>query len=401
MAERLGVIQLDSVNVFCRAHYLPFFARLGPYPREVLDRLAVHRNGVSTGTRRGRPPRERVLVEYWGHMASLIPIELHPLFRWRMAGVDGFAWNGVVTTAAQHPDLVAQVLALAEKSGPIRAVDTGVPRRARTPGEMWNWHEGKVALEYLFYAGRLGASERVNFERRYDLLERVMPARILEAPTPDVADAQRELTRIAARALGVATEPDLGDYFRLPRADSRQRVAELVAAGELLPAEVEGWAAPAYLWHQARRPRQVQARALLSPFDSLIWFRERTERLFGVSYRVEIYVPPPKRVYGYYVLPFLLGDRLVARVDLKSDRATSTLLVQSAHLEAGAEAGAVAGPLSEELDLVARWLGLEQIHVQPRGDLAPALAAAVVRGQSVRTQTLNRTGWGLSADTLP
>ncbi len=391
LADRLGAIQLDSVNVFCRTHYLPFFARLGPYPREALDRLAVHRNGIAAGARRGRPPRERALVEYWGHMASLIPTELHPLFRWRMSAVDDYAWSGVVRTANEHPDLVREVLALAADRGPIRAEDTGVAPRARTPGEMWNWHEGKVALEYLFYAGRLGAIERVNFERRYDLLERVLPARILDAPTPGVADAQRELVRIAARALGVATEPDLGDYFRLPRGASRQRVAELVASGELVPVEVEGWGAPAYLWPRARRPRSVEARALLSPFDSLVWSRPRTERLFGFNYRIEIYTPPPKRVYGYYVLPFLLGDRLVARVDLKSDRATGTLLVQSAHVEDGVEAARVAGPLREELELVAGWLGLDGVHVVPRGDLAPALAAAV-RGQSVRTTTLNRAG---------
>jgi uncharacterized protein len=392
LAARLGAIQLDSVNVFCRAHYLPFFARLGPYPRDVLDRLAVHRNGIAAGHRRGRPSRERALVEYWGHMASLIPVDLHPLFRWRMAAVDDYAWSGVVQTAGEHPDLVRQVLAMAAERGPIRADDTGVAPRARTPGEMWNWHEGKVALEYLFYAGRLGAIERVNFERRYDLLERVLPARILDVPTREAADAQRELVRVAARALGVATEPDLGDYFRLPRGASRQRVAELVAAGELVPVEVEGWDAPAYLWPGARRPRSVEARALLSPFDSLVWSRPRTERLFGFSYRIEIYTPPPKRVYGYYVLPFLLGDRLVARVDLKSDRATGTLLVQSAHLEAGADPARVAGPLREELELVAGWLGLAGVHVAARGDLAPALAAARVGSQSVRTATLNGAG---------
>ncbi len=376
LAKRLGAIQLDSVNVFCRAHYLPFFARLGPYPREVLDRLAVHHNGVAAGNGRRRPPRERALVEYWAHMASLIPVDVLPLLRWRMAVVDDSFWSGMVGTAKQFPDLVQDVLALATERGPIRAVDTGVAPRERTPGEMWNWNEGKVALEYLFYAGRLGAAERVNFERRYDLLERVLPERVLAVPTPEVADAQRELVRIAARALGIGTEPDLGDYFRLPRRASVARVAELVASGELLPVEVEGWTAPAYLWPSTRRPRKVEARALLSPFDSLVWSRPRTERLFGFSYRIEIYTPPPKRVYGYYVLPFLLGDRLVARVDLKSDRATGTLRVQAAYLEAGAGAEAVAGPLRAELELIAGWLGLDRVRVEPRGDLAPALAAA-------------------------
>ncbi|MGH7910490.1 MAG: DNA glycosylase AlkZ-like family protein, partial [Candidatus Dormibacteraceae bacterium] len=207
---RLGVLQLDSVNVFCRSHYLPLFARLGPYPRQALDLLAGHRNGPAAGGRRGRPPRRRALVEYWAHEASLIPTELHPLFRWRMAAVDEEAWGGIVRTAKEHPDLVREILQLAAREGPIRAQDTGVAPRERRPGDMWNWHEGKVALEYLFFEGRLGAAERVNFERRYDLIERVLPDSILRQPTPDAADAQRELVRIAARALGVATEPDLG-----------------------------------------------------------------------------------------------------------------------------------------------------------------------------------------------
>lgn len=387
VVDRLGVIQLDSVNVFCRSHYLPFFARLGPYDRALLDRLAVHRNGAAAGTRRPRAPRERVLVEYWAHMASLIPLELHPLLRWRMAAVNEQAWSFVARTGRERPDLLNEVMRLVATNGPIRAVDTGVAPRQRTPGEMWNWSEGKQVLEHLFYAGRLGAAERVNFERRYDLLERVLPERILTAPTPSPEDAQRELVRVAARALGVATEPDLGDYFRLPRRASQARVAELVAAGELLPVEVEGWTPPAYLWPAARRPRRVEVRALLSPFDSLVWFRERTERLFGFRYRIEIYTPPPKRVHGYYVLPFLLGDQLVARVDLKSDRAEGALRVQSAHLEPGVAAGAVAGPLLEELQLVAGWLGLHRLQVAPRGDLAPALAA-----QAPGPGTISRTG---------
>jgi uncharacterized protein YcaQ len=242
---------------------------------------------------------------------------------------------------------------------------------------MWNWHEGKVALEHLFFTGQVAAARRVNFERLYDITERVLPDRIQAVGPPAVSDAQRELVRVAARALGVATEPDLGDYFRLPRAASKARVAELVAAGELEQVQVEGWTAPAYLWPDARQPRRAEARALLSPFDSLIWFRQRTERLFDFRYRIEIYTPVAKRVYGYYVLPFLLGDRLVARVDLKSDRDHSTLLVRGAFAEPEVDRGHVAAELAAELRLVATWLGLDRVQLAERGDLSGELAASL------------------------
>jgi uncharacterized protein YcaQ len=239
---------------------------------------------------------------------------------------------------------------------------------------------GKVALEHLFFTGQVAAARRINFERRYDTAERVIPEEIRERPTPSRADAQRELLRVAARALGVATEPDLGDYFRLPRRDSKARVEELVNAGELIPVTVEGWNAPAYLWPEARRPRKLHARALLSPFDSLIWFRPRTERLFGFRYRIEIYTPAAKRVHGYYVLPFLLGESLVARVDLKSDRARGALLVQGAFAEPGVDVDRVAVELAAELRDVAGWLGLDDIVVARRGDLAKALRSACQSG---------------------
>jgi hypothetical protein len=294
-----------------------------------------------------------------------------------MARADTDAWGGIVRTAKENPSLVDEVLRLVTEGGPIRAAATGTARPARKPGEMWNWHDGKVALEYLFFAGKVAAARRVNFERLYDLPERVLPPGVLGAPTPTEADAQRELVRISARSLGIATEPDLGDYFRLPRAASKARVAELVAAGELLAVSVDGWPVPAYLWPEARMPRRVQARALLSPFDSLVWFRERTERLFGFRYRIEIYTPPAQRIYGYYVVPFLLGDALVARVDLKSDRQAGVLRVQGAFAEADVEPLRVAAELAEELRLVADWLGLDGVVVSPRGDLAGPLRSAV------------------------
>src|SRR6185437_14143300 len=236
--DRIGVLQLDSVNVFCRTHYMPLFSRLGPYPRDLLDRLAAHTAG----------PIRRELFEYWAHEASLVPVATQPLLRWRMDRAHDEAWAGVRRIAREKPTLLDDVLTLVRDRGPIRSGETGIPRNAKQPGEMWNWHDGKVALEYLFWSGKVTASRRINFERLYDLPERVLPPAVTATPTPSVADAQRELIRISARAQGVATEPDLRDYFRLPHADSKARVAELVDRGELLPVSVDGWSAPAYLW---------------------------------------------------------------------------------------------------------------------------------------------------------
>jgi hypothetical protein len=249
---------------------------------------------------------------------------------------------------------------------------------------MWNWHAGKVALEWLFYTGALTARARTtSFERVYDLTERVLPTAVLQTPTPEPADAVRELVRTAARALGVATERDLRDYFRLRPVPARQAIAELTEAGELVPVEVAGWGAPAWLDPAARRPRWIRARALLSPFDSLVWERPRVERIFGFRYRLEIYTPAAQRVHGYYVLPFLLGDRLVARADLKADRQAGVLRVQAVHAEAGVDRAEVAAALADELRLTADWLELDDVAVAGRGDLAPDLAATLPAARTV------------------
>jgi len=365
--DRVAILQIDSVNVFARAHYLPVFARLGPYPRQTLDRMTGYD---------GRTGRAE-LFEYWAHAASLVPVELHPLLRWRMARAHIEPWPGIRRIAEENPGFLDDMYNLVAAAGPIRGGDTGIPRPKPRPGHMWNWHIGKAALEYLFYEGRITTAKRVNFERFYDLPERVLPAEVLAAPTPEPDDAIRELVRISARSHGVATEPDLRDYFRISHAAARSAVADLVGTGELVPVAVDGWAAPAYLWHEARRPRRVAARALLAPFDPLVWYRERTERIFGFRYRIGIYTPAAQREHGYYVLPFLLGEQLVGRVDLKADRQAGVLRVQSSWREPGHDPDEVADELAAELALTASWLDLDGIEVMPRGDLAAALAAAV------------------------
>ncbi|MFL6162281.1 MAG: winged helix-turn-helix domain-containing protein [Jatrophihabitantaceae bacterium] len=367
VVDTMALLQLDSVNVLSRSHYLPVYSRLGRYPREILDRLTAHTAGRF----------QREYVEYWAHEASLIPLSTHPLLRWRMARAHKEAWAGVRRIAMERPGLLDEARRRVKLDGPLRSADLGIERPAKQPGQMWNWHDGKIALEYLFWAGELGAARRVNFERHYDLIERILPPEILATPTPSEPDAHRELIRIAARAYGVAAEPDLRDYFRLPAISSRQRVAELVEAGELLPVTVRGWKLPAYLWPEARRPRRLEARALLSPFDPLVWYRHRALRLFNFHYRIGIYTPAEQRVHGYYVLPFLLGDRLVGRVDLKADRKAGLLRVQSAWAEPAVDHLEVAEQLAEQLADLAGWLGLTDVAVAEVGDLAPALARFV------------------------
>jgi hypothetical protein len=355
--DRLGLLQIDSVNVLARAHYLPLFSRLGNYDSAHLDELAWGRK-----SRRG-------LFEFWAHEASLLPLASQPLLRWRMdRAAAGTSKGKLQEFRREKAAYIEEVRREVEDRGPIAASELadGGPKR----GPWWGWNDGKLALEWLFYAGTVTtATRRGTFERVYDLTERVLPAEIRALPTPSPEEAQRELLRLSAGALGVATEFDLRDYYRLPVADTKARLAELVEAGDLLPVEVEGWDRPAYLDPAARQPRQIEARALLAPFDPLIWERDRTERIFGFFYRIEIYTPVAKRKHGYYVLPFLLGDQLVGRIDLKSDRANSKLLVPAAHIEPGVEARNVAGPMREELRLMADWLGLEGLALPRAGAL--------------------------------
>ena len=355
---RTQLLQIDSVNVFERAHYLPLFSRLGPYDKALVDRAAY---------------RDRELFEYWGHEASLLPVAVHPLLRWRMARAEALeeGWGGPLRIMRERPEFVAEVLRRVEQEGPVTA---GALHGGATSGSpWWGWNDTKVALELLFWSGRVATATRRSFERVYDVTERVLPAEVLAVPTPSREDAQRELVRLAARAHGVATERDLRDYFRLRVEEARAAVVDLVEAGELLPVAVEGWRQPAYLWVGTAVPRRVPASALLSPFDPLVWERSRASRLFGFDYRIEIYTPAAKRVHGYYVLPFLHDERLQARVDLKADRKAGVLRVLAAWLEPGSDPDHIGSALAVQLRRAADWQGLGAVVVEPRGDLAAHL----------------------------
>jgi uncharacterized protein YcaQ len=358
---RTAVLQIDSVNVLVRAHYMPLFSRMGPYDRELLRRASE------------RKPRR--MVEYWAHVAAFMPVDLWPHMRHRMRDHHerGHEWAG----KSHRPELVDILLAQVRDRGPStpRDLDEGLPRVKEHWG--WNWSETKLTMEYLFAAGGLAVAGRnQHFERVYDLPERVLPPEVLAAPEPSDEEAWRELVRRAAIAHGVGTEICLRDYFRMKPPQAKAAIADLVDGGELLPVRIEGWDRPAYLHRDAALPRRVHARALLSPFDPVVWERSRTEHLFDFHYRIEIYVPGPKRVHGYYVLPFLLGDRIVGRVDLKADRRNGTLQVLASYAEPGAPAE-TATELAAELAELAAWLDLGGIDVHPRGDLAGELAVAV------------------------
>ena len=351
--ERLGVVQIDSVNALVRSHYLPTFSRLGHYQAEHLDELAWGR------------ARRRRLFEYWGHEASLLPLELYPLLRWRMRrAADGQGiYSQLAKFGVERRDAIDSVLQSVRERGALGA--GSLSSRTEKAGPWWDWSAEKMALEWLFAAGLVTVAGRRGFERLYDLPERVIPADVLNPPDLDDDEAQRRLLLRSADALGVATERDLRDYFRLDVSDSKRRIAELVEAGELLPVTVQGWRQVAYCRGEPRIPRRVRHSALLSPFDSLIWERERTERLLGFRYRLEIYTPQAKRVYGYYVLPFLHHERLLARVDLRSERATGRLAVHAVHLEEAVLSEEARLALGDSLRALAHWLGLDEVWLAP------------------------------------
>jgi len=363
LIERLGVLQIDSVNALVRSHYLPLFSRLGPYEQRLLEQAAWSQG------------RRRSLFEYWGHEASLLPLSLYPLLRWRMqrARNGQGIYKQLAQFAREQQPLIVQVLHAVRERGALGAgsLNQGEARSSA----WWGWSAEKHALEWLFAAGEVTVAGRRGFERLYDLPERVLPAALLEQPELDAAQAQRQLLLRAAQALGVATEKDLRDYYRLDARDSQVRLAELLEGGELQAVRVQGWTQQAYCQGEPKIPRKVRTSALLSPFDSLIWERARTERLFDFHYRLEIYTPPHKRVYGYYVLPFLHHERLAARLDLRAERAQQRLAVHAVHEEVpGLDEEGLAA-LAQQLQSLASWLGLEHVQLN-----CPRASAARLRG---------------------
>jgi uncharacterized protein len=365
LVEHLGLLQIDSVNIIARAHTLPPFARLGRYSLDDLHHLSYG-------------GRKRAFFEYWAHEASLLPVALQPLFRWRMARAsrgEGI-YKGLARFGREQQAFIDKVREEIAQRGPLAAaeLETGSKARPKAAGGWWGWSDSKTALEWLFWAGEITtATRRGAFERVYDLSERVLPKEIVALPTPERRDAIRALMLLSLKAHGIGTEPCLRDYYRLDPADSKPALAELVEAGEAIPVTVKGWTEKAYVPRDVKVPRKTEAHALLAPFDPLIFERDRTEGLFGAYVRLEIYTPAPKRQFGYYVLPFLLGDRIVARLDLKANRQESTLQVLASHIEDHATPTEVAGPLRQELRLMADWMGLESIAVMDKGGLAKAL----------------------------
>ena len=360
VVDQVGLIQIDSVNYFSRAHFMPFFSRLGPYNRDQLDAW-LWGSGET--------------FEYWGHEASLLPVDRHRLFRWKMEG--DVHWKAMDRLKEKAPEYIEEVFQQVEERGPIQTAD--LEDTGKRPGRsMWNWNTGKLALEVLFMQGRVTTAHRPkNFVRFYDLPERVIPESALEAFVPEKDVAQTELLLEGLKSMGVATAEDIGDYYRIRMPAVRPLIARMASAGEIIEVEVEGWDKPGYLHPEATLPRSKRGTALLSPFDNLVWYRPRIERLWDFHYRIEIYVPEAKRVYGYYVLPFLLDGELVARVDLKSDRQSSTLQVKGAFGEPGVDREHVGAALVEEIKTIATWLEMDEVAVDNNGDLSGVLRKSV------------------------
>jgi uncharacterized protein YcaQ len=356
--DRIGLLQLDSVNVLQRSHYLPMWSRLGRYSIDALDEFTA---------------RSGEMFEYWGHAASLMPVGLHRLFRWRMKEME--PWRRVEGVIGGNPGYVESVLAEIEAHGPMTVSD--LSDAGDRTGSWWGHGKGKTALDWLFAKGLITAYRDGNFGRLYDMPAKVIPAEHLDAPSATKRDALRELLLLGARHHGVGTATDITDYYRLNRPAARPVLAEIVADGELEEVEVEGWKDPAYVHPAAKLPRRITGAVLLSPFDPVVWERDRTERLFGFHYRIEIYVPQPQRIYGYYVLPFLVDGELVGRVDLKSDRKNGVLLVRGSYHEPGQEPDHVAARLAPELVAMSDWLGLGDTKVMRRGNLADQLTKRV------------------------
>ena len=364
--DRLAQFQIDSISVVTRAHQFPLFTRLGVYDVDLLRRAA------------GRAPRR--LFEYWGHAASLIDVQLYPALQFKMREARQTAWRSMVRILEQSPELVDRVLAEVAERGPISSRDIEHDEVRNRDEWGWNWSSAKTALEWHFWSGSITAADRnAAFERRYDLPSRVLPPDVLAQPELSRDEAHVVLARRAALALGVFSTRCVADYFRTDVAATKQALRVLEDAGEIVPVDVEGWRGPTWLWHDARVPRSINARALVSPFDSLIFERRRAQALFELDYRIEIYVPEAQRRHGYYVYPFLLGERFAARVDMKAERANGVLRVKAAWLEPGhpSPIEVICAELAAELRLLATWLGLSDIVVDDKGDLATALAAAV------------------------
>lgn len=367
LIERLGVLQIDSVNALVRSHYLPLYSRLGNYPQKLLDQAAWSQG------------RQRKLFEYWGHEASLLPVELYPLMRWRMhrAAQGEGIYQQLSRFGREQQPTIARVLQAVRDQGALGA--GSLSTRQERAGPWWDWSAEKHALEWLFAAGEVTVAGRRGFERLYDLPERVLPSSIIHHPELTESDAQRGLLLQAVKALGVGTEKDIRDYFRQDPAPARAGIAELLEEGAIEAVRVQGWKQPAYALPGFKAPRKVTASALLSPFDSLIWERARTERLFDFHYRLEIYTPAHKRVYGYYVLPFLHHERIAARIDLRAERAAGRLAVHAVHEEEPGLDEEGMHALAANLRQLADWLGLPEVQINCKRASAARLRAAFTR----------------------